>query len=73
METFSFVAPILANIYLAKLEKILFEKSKTDRKLIWPIFYKRFIDDGFGITKGNKSEFEYWVSEFNSLSGNYHY
>ena len=61
------VAPILANIYLPKLEKKLLEESKTDSKLIWPIFYKRFIDDGFGITKGNKSEFEYWVSEFNSL------
>ena len=28
------VAPILANIYLAKLESILLEKSKTDKKLI---------------------------------------
>ena len=45
----------------------MFEKSKNDNKLIWPIFFKRFIDDGFGITKANKSEFEYWVSEFNSL------
>jgi len=61
------VAPILANIYLAKLEQILFEKSKTDSKLIWPITFKRFIDDGFGITKANKIEFEYWVSEFNLL------
>ena len=61
------VAPILANIYLAKLEQILFEKSKTDSNLIWPITFKRFIDDGFGITKANKFEFEYWVSEFNLL------
>ena len=61
------VAPILANIYLAKLEQILFEKSKNDCKLIWPILFKRFIDDGFGITKANKFEFEYWVSEFNLL------
>ena len=30
------VAPILANIYLARLEQILFEKSKNDSKLIWP-------------------------------------
>ena len=29
--------------------------------------FKRFIDDGFGITKANKFEFEYWVSEFNLL------
>ena len=61
------VAPILANIYLAKLEKFLKEKCKTDKKLIWPICFKRFIDDGFGVTKGNRSDFEYWVSEFNSL------
>ena len=61
------VAPILANIYLARLEQILFEKSKKDNKLIWPVVFKRFIDDGFGITKANKSEFEYWVSEFNAL------
>ena len=61
------VAPILANNYLAKLEQILYEKSKTDSKLIWPILFKRFIDDGFGITKANKFEFEYWVSEFNLL------
>ena len=61
------VAPILANIYLAKLERILHEKSKTDSKLIWPIVFKRFIDDGFGITKANEIEFEHWVSEFNLL------
>ena len=58
------LAPILANIYLATLEKMLFEKIKTDTKLIWPILFKRFMD-GFGITKGSKSDFEYWASEFN--------
>ena len=61
------VAPILANIYLAKLEKLLLEKCKTDKKLVWPILFRRFIDDGFGITKGNRQDFEYWVSQFNSL------
>ena len=45
----------------------MFEKSKNDSKLIWPILFKRFIDDGFGITKANKTEFEYWVSKFNLL------
>ena len=53
------VAPILANIYLARLDKLLLEKCKTDKKLIWPILFRRFIDDGFGITKGNKLDFEY--------------
>ena len=61
------VAPILANIYMAKLELLLKEKCKTDVKLKWPALFKRFIDDGFGIMEGNKSDFEYWVSEFNLL------
>ena len=46
------VAPILANLYFAKLEKILKEKTKHDPKIIWPKVFKRYIDDGFGITKG---------------------
>ena len=57
------VAPILANIYMAKLEMLLKEKCKTDIKLKWPILFKRFIDDGFGIMEGNKLDFEYRVSE----------
>ena len=61
------VAPILANLYLAKLEKILKEKSINDPKMIWPIFFKRYIDDGFGITKGSKADVEYWIQEFNNL------
>ena len=61
------VAPILANIYMARLEQILKEKCKMDPKLKWPCLFKRFIDDGFGIMEGDKSDFEYWVSEFNLL------
>ena len=61
------VAPILANIYLAKLEIFLKDKCKTDKKLVWPIMFKRFIDDGFGVTKGSTTDFEYWVSKFNML------
>ena len=52
------VAPILANIYMAKLENLLKEKSKTKKKIVWPILFKRFINDGFGITEANKEEFE---------------
>ena len=48
------VAPILANLYLAKLEKNLKEKTKHDPKLIWPKVFKRYIDDGFGIAKGSR-------------------
>ena len=50
------VAPILAHIYMATLEKLLKEKSKTNTKIIWPVLFKRFIDDGFGITEANKEE-----------------
>ena len=60
------VAPILANIYMATLENLLKEKCKTN-KIVWPLLFKRFIDDGFGITKASKTEFEMWVNEFNSL------
>ena len=56
------VPPILANIYMAKLEKLLKEKCKSNRKLKWPIFFKRFIDDGFGILEGNKLDFKHWVT-----------
>ena len=61
------VAPILTNIYMAKLEHILKEKCNIDPKLKWPCLFKRFIDDGFGIMEGDKSDFDYWVSEFNLL------
>ena len=61
------VAPILANLTLAKLVKILKEKTKNDPKMVWPIFFRRYIDDGFGITKGSNADVEYWISAFNSL------
>ena len=61
------VAPILANIHMARLEQILKEKCKTDPKLKWPCLFKRFIDDGFGIMEGNILDFEYWIEEFNLL------
>ena len=61
------VAPILVNLYMAKLEKILKEKCFANPKLIWPVFYVRFIDDGFGITKGSRQDVEYWIAEFNKL------
>ena len=38
-----------------------------DIKLKWPILFKRFIDDGFGVMEGTKLDFEHWVSEFNLL------
>ena len=52
---------------MAKLEKFLKEKTKNDPKIVWPILFKRFIYDGFGITKGSKSDVEYWIVEFNKL------
>jgi hypothetical protein len=59
------VAPILTNLFIARLETLLKEKCNTDPKLK---LFKRFIDDGCGAMDGNKLDFEYWVSEFNLLS-----
>ena len=44
------VAPMFANLYLAKLEKFLKEKTKNNPKMVWPIVFKKNMDDGFGIT-----------------------
>ena len=43
------MAPILTNVYMAMLENELKVKCKTDPKLIWPVVFKLFIDDGFDI------------------------
>ena len=43
------------------------EKCKTDKKSACPNLFRRFIDDGFRITKGSILDFKYWVLEFNSL------
>ena len=40
------LAPILANLYLAMLQNELKNKCVNDKKLKWPIFFQRFIDDG---------------------------
>ena len=61
------VAPILTNIYMAMLEIELKKKCNTDPKLIWPVLFKRFIDDGFGITKGVREDVIYWIEQFNKL------
>ena len=42
-------------------------KCKTDPKLIWPNLFKRFIDDGFGITKETRKDVIYWIENFNEL------
>ena len=52
---------------MAMLENELKVKCKTDPKLIWPVFFKRFIDDGFGITKGVQEDVVYWIEKFNKL------
>ena len=61
------VAPILTNIYMAMLENELKKKCCSDPKLIWPVLFKRFIDDGFGITKGLRENVEYWIEKSNGL------
>ena len=64
------VVPILTNIYMALLENELKLKCESDPKIIWPILFKRFIDDGFGITEGVREEVIYWIEKFNELRKN---
>jgi len=64
------VVPILTNIYMALLENELKLKCESDPKIIWPILFKCFIDDGFGITKGVREEVIYWIEKFNELRKN---
>ena len=52
---------------MALLENELKLKCKLDPKLIWPVLFKRFIDDGFGITKGDQKDVIYWIEKFNEL------
>ena len=52
---------------MAMLENELKKKCNTDPKLIWPVLFKRFIDDGFGITKGVREDVIYWIKQFNKL------
>ena len=52
---------------MALLENELKLKCESDPKIIWPILFKRFIDDGFGITKGVREEVIYWIEKFNEL------
>ena len=41
-----------------------------NKNIKWPIMFKRFIDDGFGIMRGNKKDVESWIYEFNQLREN---
>ena len=61
------LAPMLANIFMALLEHKINNIAKNDNKLILPIFYKRFIDDGLGISNGTMKQLEYFIKIFNSL------
>ena len=46
---------------MAMLENEFKMKCKTDPKLIWLVLFKRFIDDGFGITKEDRKDVIYWI------------
>ena len=60
------LAPVLANLYLAFLERILKEKS-TEANIIWPLLYKRFIDDCFIVYQGDRAQLTRFIDMFNSL------
>ena len=48
-------------------ELIIICKNKNIK---WPIMFKRFIDDGFGIMRGNKKDVGTWINEFYQLREN---
>ena len=52
---------------MALLENELKQKFNSDPKLIWPVLFKRFIDDGFGTTLGLRNDIIYWIEKFNEL------
>ena len=54
------LAPILANIFSTMLGDELMIICKN-KKIKWPIMFKRFIDNGFGIMKGNKKDVGAWI------------
>ena len=51
---------------MAMLEEELIIICKNEN-IKWPIMFKRFIDDGFGILRGNKKDVRTWINEFNQL------
>jgi hypothetical protein len=61
------VAPVFANIFLAIFEVRVKNMSLIDPKLIWPVLFMRFIDDGFGVMQGSKEDVFYFVKVINSL------
>jgi hypothetical protein len=61
------VAPVFANIFLAILEVKIKNRCLIDSKLIWPILFLRFIDDGFGVMEGGREDVLYFVMVANSL------
>ena len=61
------LAPFLANLYLAMLQKELKNKCIHDKNLKWLSIFQRFKDDGFGIMEGKKEDVKYLFDQFNSL------
>jgi hypothetical protein len=61
------LAPMLANIFMALLEHKINIIANLDNKLILPIFFKRFIDDGLGVMDGTLEQIKYFVKIFNSI------
>jgi len=51
---------------MAMLEEELIIICKN-KHIKWPLMFKRFIDDGFGIMEGNRKDVQTWINEFNIL------
>ena len=62
------LAPVLANLYLAILEKKLKSQiSDTKSPISWPLFFKRYIDDILIISNQSRMEIETFLSLLNNM------
>ena len=60
------LAPIIANIFMCNLEKIIFQNEKPNFK---PVFYRRYVDDTFAVfTK--KDDAKLFLNYLNNLNLN---
>lgn len=60
------VAVVFSCLYMMSLEMNL-QKESDALNLPWPIFLRRFIDDGMGVWQGSKSDLDAWLHRYDSF------
>ena len=61
------VTPYVWQLIPCKTGKILKDKANDRPEMVWPMLFKRYMDDGFGTMKGSTSSVEYFILEFNKF------